>query len=130
VPVAQKVRKDAPGDFGDGVTSRIAAIASITAKGTQAGEVSGPAAQVDIELRNGTSAAISLGAVTVNAYYGADKTPASPIASSSGRGGFRGTLAAGKTATARFVFSAPTKQQKSLVVTISKDAGGPVIVFQ
>jgi len=129
VPVARKVLKDAPGDFGNGVTSRIAAITSITATGAQAGEVSGPAVRVDIELTNGTSADISLGAITVNAYYGASKTPASPIASSSGRGGFRGKLVAGKTATARFVFSVSREQQKSLVVTVSKDAGGPVIVF-
>jgi cytoskeletal protein RodZ len=129
-PVAQTVPKNAKGDFGDGVTARIAAIKSITATGTQAGEVSGPAAQVDIELMNGTTADISLGAVAVNAYYGVDKTPASPIVSKSGSAGFSGSLAAGKTATARYVFSVSKEQQKTLVVTIGKNAGSPIVVFQ
>ena len=129
-PVAQTVSKDATGDLGNTVSAKITRITSITATGTQAGEVSGPASQVELTITNGTSSEISLAGVTVNAYYGSAMPPASPIESRQAGTAFRGTLAAAKTATASYVFSVPKDQQASLVVTVSREAGAPIVVFQ
>ena len=129
-PVAQTVPKDHSADFGDAVTARISALTPVTATGTQPGEVSGPAVQVDLELTNGTPAEISLATVDVNAYYGSDRKPATPIVSKSGSSGFTGTLAAGATAKGRYVFSVPEDQQNSVVITVSKSAGAPIVVVQ
>jgi len=128
-PVAQTVQKDATADLGDTVSARITKIASTTATGTQAGEVSGPAARVELSITNGTADGISLDGVSVNAYYGSGMTPASPIASQSDTG-FGGTLAASKTATGSYLFSVPKDQQASLVITVSRAAGAPIVVFQ
>lgn len=128
-PVAETVPKDAEGNLGGGFTARLAAIESIEATGTQVGEISGPAAQVDVEVTNGTGADIVLDSVTVNAYYGKDATPASPIASPTGNDGFSGILKPGEKATARFIFTAPKDQQKTLVLTVSPRAGAPIVVF-
>jgi hypothetical protein len=127
-PVAETVPKDRMADFGDGVTARIRAITAVTAVGTLPGEVSGPAVQVDLEISNGTSAEISLAVVTVNAFYGADRTPASPY-SQPGDEAFPTTLAPGATASARYLFSVPTEAQSSVVITVSTSAGGPIVVF-
>ena len=128
-PVADTVPRDQPADFGDRVTARIAAITSVTATGSQPGEVSGPAVQVDVEITNGTSAELSLGTVTVNAYYGADLTPAAPY-SQPRSAAFPATLGPGATATARYVFSVPTDAQDSVVITVDKSAGDPIVVFE
>lgn len=128
-PVADTVPKDQSADFGDQVTARIAALTGVTAKGTLAGEVSGPAVQLDLAISNGTAAEISLGTVTVNAYYGADKTPAAPYSQPSDAA-FPGTLAAGATVQARYLFSVPESEQGSVVITVSKSAGEPIVVFQ
>lgn len=128
-PVAQTVPKDQPADFGDLVTARISAITSVTATGTQPGEVSGPAVQVDLEITNGTSAEISLATVTVNAYYGADSTPASPYSQPPAEA-FPDTLAAGASAKARYLFSVPADARDSVIITVGKSAGEPIVVFQ
>lgn len=129
VPVAQTVPKDEAADFGDRVTARIASITAVTATGTLPGEVSGPAVQVDLVIDNGTSAEVSLDTVTVNAYYGAGRTPASPYAQSSDDT-FPDTLAAGASAKARYLFSVPKDAQGSVVITVSRSAGEPIVVFQ
>lgn len=128
-PVGQTVPRNKGADFGDKVTAQITSLTEVTATGRLPGEVSGPAVQVDLKITNGTSAAISLDSVTVNVYYGADKTPASPY-SQSPNDKFPGTLAAGKSATARFLFNVPKGSLHSVIVTVSRAAGQPIIVFQ
>lgn len=128
-PVAQTVPKDATADLGNTVSAHITKITSTTATGTQAGEVSGPAVQVELTITNGTAGDISLDGVSVNAYYGSGMTPASPIATQNDTV-FGGTLAASKTASGRYEFSVPKDQQASLVITVSRAAGAPLVVFQ
>jgi cytoskeletal protein RodZ len=128
-PVAQTVPKDATADLGNTVSARITKITSTTATGTQAGEVSGPAARVELTITNGTTGDISLDGVSVNAYYGSGMTPASPIAAQDTTA-FSGTLAASKTAAGTYLFSVPKDQQASLVITVSRAAGAPIVVFQ
>lgn len=128
-PVADTVPNDGTAAFGDGVTAHIAAQASITATGTVPGEVSGPAVQLDLELTNGTSSALDLTSVTVNVFYGPDRTPASPYHQPREEA-FPASLAAGSSATARFVFNVPKDAQSSLVITVSTTPGGPLVVFR
>lgn len=129
-PVAATVPVTGTGAFSGSVTTKLASLQFVTAEGTQAGEKSGPAAQIDVQIINGGSNAISLDAVSVNAYYGSAKTPAAPVSSNSGANRFSGTLDAGKSATVRFTFNVPKDQQSSLIVTVAKDASSPIIVFQ
>jgi hypothetical protein len=128
-PVADEAPKDGEAVFDDGVAARIERIESITATGSVAGEVSGPAVQVDLALENRSAEAISLDAVTVNAYYGDDRRPASPISQTSSPP-FSGSLAAGAVAHGQYVFTVPAELHESVVITISVTPGSPVVVFE
>jgi hypothetical protein len=125
-PIADVVEPDGVADFGDDVTARLISVTPYTATGSQPGEVSGPAVEVTLELRNDTGSAISLDGVTVNVYYGDDEVPAAPIDS---RGTpFSGSLAPGATATGSYGFSVP--EGEDVIVTLSKSPGSPLVVFQ
>jgi len=129
-PVADTAVGDGEADFGDSVTAKVTAIDFITVTGTRAGEVSGPAMRVAVMLANGTGEPIPLDAVTVNAYYGSDTQPASPFDSETEGEPFSGTLASGGTATGSYVFSIPEGQDKDIVVTVSRGADSPLVVFR
>jgi hypothetical protein len=124
------VPRTAEAALGSGITGRIAALTSVTATGTRAGEVSGPAVQVDLELTNVSPKELSLDGVAVNAYYGPDKTPASPVLVQSAQGRFDGALAAGATAKGRYVFSVPSEQRDSVIITVSPAPGVALVVFK
>ncbi|MET4780335.1 DUF4352 domain-containing protein [Glaciihabitans sp. UYNi722] len=128
-PVADTVPVSGTGAFGESVTVKIASLDFVTAQGTQVGEKSGAAARIDIQFINSGSSSISLDEVGVNVYYGADKTPAAPVSTNSGKAGFSGSLASGKSATGRFLFNVPKDQQDSLIITVAKDATSPIVVF-
>jgi hypothetical protein len=128
-PVAADVPRDATADFGDQVTASLAGSAPFTAQGSQVGEVSGPAVRVTIRIANGSGAPIQLDAVTVNAYYGADSTPAPPIGSDASSTPFSGTLEPGASADASYSFSVPTEDQDTLVVSVGRVPGQPIVVF-
>lgn len=129
-PVAETVGSTAPAQLPGSMTARIVASKAITAEATQAGEISGPAVQVVVELVNGSATAVSVNAVTVNGYYGSDLTPASPIVPKSTSPGFSGTVEPGAKATGTYVFTVPKKSQSSFVLTVSAVAGGPIAVFK
>jgi hypothetical protein len=129
-PVAKIVPRAEEATLGSGITGRIVALTPVEAKATRAGEVGGPAVQVDIELTNVSPTDLSLDGVTVNGYYGADKTPASPIVAQSGQGSFDGVLAAGATAKGRYVFSVPADQRDAVIITVSPAAGAALVVFK
>ena len=128
-PVAADVPRDATADFGDRVTAELTGSTLFTAEGSQVGEVSGPAVRVTIRITNGSGAPIQLDAVTVNAYYGAGSTPASPFESDASSTPFSGSLAPGASAEGSYSFSVPTGDQGSLVVSVGKAPGQPIVVF-
>lgn len=127
-PVADSVAPDEVADFGDAVTARLVAVTPYTATASQAGEVSGPAVLVEVELRNDTGGAIPLDAVTVNCYYGSDRIPASPVTSDPSARPFVGSLETGTATRAVYVFS--VSEGQPVTVTVSKDASSPLVVFQ
>jgi uncharacterized membrane protein len=126
-PVADTVPRDGTADFGNQLTATVVTAKSITAKGTQPGEVSGPALELTIRLDNGTGAAISVDPVTVNVYYGSQATPASPFTSLGTA--FHGQLAAGAQGTGTYVFAVSKAQQESAVITVNA-GGNAVVVFR
>jgi hypothetical protein len=129
-PVAETVDKTAPAQLPGSITARILSSTTVTATGTQVGEVSGPAVKVVVQLANGSAADISLDAVTVNGYYGTDLTPASPIVPKAENPGFSGSLAPGAATSGTYVFSVPEASRSSFVVTVSAAAGGLIAVFK
>ena len=127
-PVGDQAPQGEPADLGDGLTAELVEVTPVTAEGTQVGEVGGPALQVDLEIVNGSDAPFSLDGVTVNAYYGADRTPAPPYFEPADAK-FSGTLDPGKAADGRYVFRVPEAEQASTVITVSRGAGSPLVVL-
>ena len=132
--IGQKVLDRARGtrsaSFGDSVTARVTASKATTAEASGIGEVSGPAVRVTIKITNRSAASIDLATVVVNAFYGKDSTPASPVESASGSEPFSGTLRAGKSATGSYVFSVPKGSSDDLVVALSKGTDASVVVLE
>src|SRR5690554_87021 len=127
-PVGDRAPQGETADLGGGLTAELVEVEGVTAEGTQAGEVSGPAAQVELQIVNGGADPFSLDEVTVNAYYGADLTPASPYFEPADAK-FSGTLAPGAAAEGRYVFRVPEADLGSVVITVSRGAGSPVVVL-
>jgi hypothetical protein len=127
-PVVDEVGTDGQADFGGDVSARIISITPYAATASQAGEVSGPAVLVELELLNESGDALPLDPVTVNAYYGADRIPASPVTSDPASAPFTGTLESGATARGSYVFS--VVENEPVTVTVSKDATSGLVVFR
>ena len=127
-PALPAVPLSAPASAGDGVVASLPEVVAIEGSGTGPGNIAGPAVRVTVEVRNGTSQAIALDQVAVNAYSGADRTPASPLADPAQRP-FTGSLAPGETATAVQVFSVPTEDLGAVTVELGYRAGAPLLLF-
>ena len=128
-PVADSVARDRVAQFGDGVSAAVTGVAPFTATGAGIGEVAGLAVRVTVTVTNGSSAAVSLDATTVNAYFGSDETPASPLASDGSSAPFSGSLAPGATATGVYAFGIADGADDTVVVTVGRGAGSPLVVF-
>lgn len=127
-PVVDRADSGKSADFGDDVTVRMSSAKTTTASGSQVGEVSGPAVRVTLRLTNHTGASLKLGSVVVNAYYGSDSVPASPVESDAKP--FHGSLKDGATAKASYVFSVPKGMSDDLVVTVSRGESSSVVVLE
>jgi hypothetical protein len=113
----------------DGLTLKITSVASVAGVAIAPGDVSGPSIQVRMLVTNSTSQSVTLSNVVVNAYYGADHKPASPLPKPGGRA-FPSVLAAGKSATGVFVFSIPKDLRKLVTISFDYSVKTTVVVFQ
>ncbi|WP_349899812.1 hypothetical protein [Parafrigoribacterium soli] len=129
-PVAATVAHGDEADFGNGVLAKLVATTATTSTAKGVGEVSGSAVRVEVELRNTSSSAVSLDAVTVNAYIGAKRTPAPPVESSGTVTPFTGSLAPGASAHGSYVFSTPHAKTAGLVITVNVSPGAPLVVLE
>ncbi len=129
MPELPPVAPDKPSDNQQGLVAEITRMRAVEGQGVQAGEVSGPAVQFTITLTNKTTATADLGLIAVNAYIGAERTPASGLVKPGGSP-FEGTLAVGKTATGVYVFTIPEAQRGDVTLTLDYRAGQPAFVFQ
>lgn len=109
-------------DLSSRVSVRLTAVTAVTATAHEAGEISGPALAVTVEVTNATSAPISLDTVAVNAFSGPAATPA-PVMRDGATQPLHGSLAAGHSETATYVFSVPVAQRGDVTVTVTYGAG-------
>ncbi|MFT2707032.1 hypothetical protein [Clavibacter zhangzhiyongii] len=125
--VSMTVGMDETATFPGSIQARIASVTPTSTDGGRVGELSGDAVDVRLELVNVTGEAVPVDAVTVNVFYGADRTPATPADSDAV---IRGTLEPGASATGDYVFSVPAASADAISVVVARDAGSPVVVFQ
>lgn len=128
VQTRQAVPLGGSGDFGTGVTVRLTRVTAVEGRATAPGEVAGPALSVTVVARNGTARSVDLNSVGVLLYFGADRSPATPL-----REGTRpvsGALAPSRTATGTYTFSVPEGERDSVRVEISYSTGAPTVAFE
>jgi hypothetical protein len=116
------------GDYGNGVTVALADMRSVTAHGYGVGEISGPALAVTVRITNSSSAPVSLADTAVNLYRGAQGVRAARL-SDGATAPFSGSLAAGASAEATYVFSVPQDQRDVVTVTVGTSASTGTAVF-
>ena len=122
VAPAQSTAESSPG-----VTVRVARVSAVTASGTGIGEYSGPGLLVELEIENGTSKDPALDAVSVTAYRTPRLAPVASVESDDAVVPFSGTLPAGESATASYVFVSPGGAGMSVAVLPALT--GSVVVF-
>lgn len=128
-PALPPVPLSAAASQSNGVVATLPRIEGIQGTATGPGNIAGPAVRVTVRLANGTGAPVSLGGVAVNMYYGADRTPASPLDDPS-QSPFGGAmLAPGATADGVYVFSVPAGARDAVTVEVGYQAGAPLLLF-
>jgi hypothetical protein len=121
------VRLDQANPAGGGVTVTIAGVKAITAEARMPGEVAGPAVSLQVRIRNGSARPLDVGSVVVTVTDSADAPgvemsapPAQP---------FRGTIAAGASANATYVFAVGAQRRNPIRVNVTLRGGAPVLLF-
>lgn len=127
-PSLPEVALDQTAAVGNGITASIASITGVTAEGGEPGDIAGPALRVTVRLDNGTAESVSLDGVVVNAYYGADRVPGSPV-SDPAEAPFTGTVQPGATAEGVYVFRVPEAYRDLVTIEVGYQAGAPLLVF-
>jgi len=122
------VALDQPTGYADGTSARLVDIKAVTAQAHGAGETSGPALAVIVELTNTTDEAMSLDTVAVNMYLGTEGSPAARVQSESGNP-FSGSLEPGATAQAVYAFTVPVDRRDLVTVTVGRAPESGTAVF-
>lgn len=131
-PAARKKLDPAP--FGDevtpqpGVTVAVPKVEKVTGEANTPGEVGGPALRFTVDVTNGTGKTLDLRTVVVNAYYGPDRTPASPLLKPGGKA-FDPEVGDGDTARGVFVFNVPAEFQDEVELEIDPRVDAPIAIF-
>lgn len=111
-----------------GVAVTVTSVEKVTGEASVPGEVGGPALRFAVEVRNGTDTVLDLRTVVVNAYYGPDRAPTTPLLKPGARA-FEPELEAGGSADAAFVFSVPSEFQDRVELEIDPGVGSPIVIF-
>jgi hypothetical protein len=127
-PSLPEVPIDAPAAVGNGIVAAIASVEAIDGSAVGPGNIAGPALRLTVRIDNGTGRAVSLDGVAVNLYYGADRTPASPLDDPS-RVPFSGMVDPGAAGEGVYVFSVPTDVRDRVTVEVGYQAGAPLLLF-
>jgi hypothetical protein len=125
-PKPQTVPLDRTADLASGTTVRVVKVEKITGEAELPGEVGGPAISVDISLKAGQK--IDFATAVVNAYYGSDDTPATPL--TKGSAPFVGTLQKGKSAKASYVFRVPEDGLSRVTIELDLSLDQPITLFR
>lgn len=125
-PALEPVALDGTAEAGDGVRATLPRIEAIEGTAVGPGNVAGPALRVTVRIENGTAEPVSLDAVAVNLYLGAELAPASPLDDPSQRA-FSGRVQPGETAEGVYVFSVPTDRRDAVTVEVGHAPGAPLM---
>ncbi|MBC7631677.1 hypothetical protein [Aeromicrobium sp.] len=109
-----------------GTSARLSSIRQVDGKAELPGEVGGPAIAVTVSVTAGK--AIDFSQTVVNAYYGADNTPATPL--STGTTALAGSLAGGRSKTGTYVFRVPKAELGRVSIELDLSIGDPVTLFE
>lgn len=124
------VGDDGEAEFETGLEARFVTVKETEVSGSGIGAANGPAYDVVIELENGSSKAIDLSSVVVNAYTGSERTPATPAETDDTKP-FSGRLGAGKTVRGHYVFGvAATGDVLRVTLSTSVDSGLVVLEYR
>ena len=104
----------------------ITSIESVETEGQLPGEVAGPGVAVTIEFDNGSSEQVSLAGVVVD-LVDANGLSATPI--NAGTEPFAGTLEAGATQSATYVFAIDESLRRDVTIHLSYAADEPIVLF-
>lgn len=132
VPVAPELEPAAPDQAvqaPDGVTVRLAQVEHVEGEAVAAGETSGPAVRLTVEVTNGTDAPLDLSYAVVNAYTGEDRAPAGRLVQPGGKP-FEGELAPGESGTGVVLFSIPDADRDDVTVAVEYAPGTSTVVFR
>jgi hypothetical protein len=110
------------------LAATVTGMAAVDGKAQGPGEIAGPAVRFTIRITNTTGKPADLSHTVVNAYYGADASPAQPL--TIGTAAFPASLADGASATGTFVFTIPDSARASVVVTVDTSVANPVVAFK
>jgi hypothetical protein len=92
------------------------------------GEIAGPAVKFTIAIKNDTGKPFNLANTVVNAYSGADASPAEQLTSEGTA--FPKLLKDGESASAQFVFTIPEDERGTVLVTVDTSVQNPVVAFR
>jgi len=132
VPVAPELEPAAPDQTvqaPDGVAVRLAQVEHVEGEAVAAGETSGPAVRLTVEVTNGTDAPLDLSYAVVNAYTGEDRAPAGRLVQPGGQP-FEGELAPGESGTGVVLFSIPDADRDDVTVAVEYAPGTSTVVFR
>jgi len=115
-------------DLHNGVSVTVTKVESVQGVGHGPGERSGPAVRLTVSVVNDTKKALNLDLALLNVYFGPDLSPASSV-SGPGARLLPAELAAGGTATGRYVFTIPRREQDDLRVDFTYTTEAPKAIF-
>jgi hypothetical protein len=113
---------------GQGVSVRLESVRKIVAKAKLPGEVAGPALAVSVKVDNDSAKSLDLSNVVVNLTDASD-APGSVMSTAPARR-LPARVKAGGSASGVYVFTVPSKQQKTVTVTVSITPGKSVLKFE
>jgi hypothetical protein len=109
------------------VVVKLVDIAAVNATATEPGEVSGPAAQITVRIKNSGAQPLNVDSADVELTDSAGNAGV-PVTTSA-TDVFHGQIAAGAAATGVYVFRLPTNRRNPVVVRVTYTAGAPVAGF-
>ncbi|MDT0156341.1 DUF4352 domain-containing protein [Microbacterium sp. ARD32] len=126
VPTTEVTLKE-PAELGGGVQARIDKVSPLDVKAETPGEIAGAAVAVSLTIDNDSDKAIDVSSAMVS-LTGADGVLGQPTTSDPYRP-FQGTVRAGGTADAVYVFLLPEKARSAFVVSVQYLAGTTMARF-
>lgn len=119
----------APAVIEKALTAKVTKQVAVAGKAQGPGEIAGPSVQFTIRISNTTGKTVDLTGAVVNAYYGPDQNPASQLEEPGGRG-FPESVKDGDSATGVFVFTIPSSQRGTVLVTLDTSVANAVVAFK